>query len=195
MYFYNVYVNLVRAALVILSFYHIYKRQYKYIISTALTVALTFLPSLLNTLFDIKLDIIGSYLYIVTIVMTMYLGNSLKFYDKFFWWDMVIHFLSGIVFVSIAVALSKKVVNLEKLPTLFFGFTYSLSHHVIWEVLEYISDCIFHTDHQRWQKVSATVNHVSKSAIQPAGLVDTMNDTIICIVGTIVACIAWWFVL
>lgn len=134
-------------------------------------------------------------MYIALIVMTVYLGSSLKFYDKYYWWDMLIHFISGITFVSFGITLTDKVENLSNFHILLFCFTFSITLHVIWEVLEYISDSIFHTDHQRWQKISPSNNHASETAIQPAGLVDTMNDTIICIIGTVISCIIWWFVL
>lgn len=191
----DIYINLIRAGLIVSLIYFIYKKRYKVLVSVGIVFALTFLPDLLDKTLDISLDTAGKFLYATTIVMTMFLGNELKFYDKFAWWDRVIHFISGIVFVSFAIALSSKAESLEKLHILFFCFTYSVSHHALWEVLEYASDCLFHTDNQRWQKVSASVNHASESAIQPAGLLDTMNDTIICIAGTISACIVWWFVL
>lgn len=191
----NLYINLVRIILIILSAYHIKKRNLKAILSAAAVVGLTFLPYALERVMDIQLDFLGRVLYIAIIVMSVYLGSSLKYYDKYYWWDIVIHFLSGIVFVSFGIALSKKAANLSSFSILLFSFTLSVTLHVIWEVLEYIVDCMFHTDNQRWQKVSASNNHVSESAIQPAGLVDTMNDTLICIAGTAVSCVIWWFVL
>lgn len=192
---FDIYVVLIRGLLIILTGYHLYKRQYKKITGAALAFLLTFVPDFLRNAFNIGMDLTGSCLFVTIILMTAYLGNSLKFYDRYAWWDMLIHFLSGIVFVSIAIALSKKSENLEKIHALFFCFTYSLSHHALWEVAEYISDCLFHTDNQRWQKVNASNNHAPESAIQPAGLVDTMNDTIICAAGTISACAVWWFIL
>ena len=191
----DLYINAIRIIMMIFTAYFIYKKQYKIIISTGTVFAATFLLVFLDKIFKIKVDIVGSYLYITIITMTMFLGNAFKFYDKFAWWDRLIHFLSGIVFVSFAVAISKNAEHLEKLHTLFFGFTYAVSHHVLWEVMEYLSDCLFRSDNQRWQKKNKTVNHVSPTAIQPAGLVDTMNDTIICIIGTLAACTAWWFFL
>jgi hypothetical protein len=70
-----------------------------------------------------------------------------------------------------------------------------LALHVIWEVVEFIVDLIFHTDHQHWQKKSTVVNHQPKGAIQPPGLVDTMSDAITNIIGTIIACVGWWMYL
>ena len=190
----SIYANLIRTALIIVSIHYIFKRQYKYLISTAAVFVLTFLPCFLDRVFGIRIDAVGGFLYISIIVMTMYLGNVLKFYDRYFWWDIAIHFLSGIAFVNFGIALCQKVPGLSSFNILFFSFTFSIALHAVWEVLEYASDCIIHSDNQRWQKVSPTVNHASESAIQPAGLVDTMKDIIYGIAGAAVSCLIWWFI-
>lgn len=191
----NAYITIIRLAFIVLSAFHIYKREFKYILSTGIVYILTYLPQVLRRFFHIRMDLLGNLLYITIIVMTIYLGNVLQFYNRYRWWDQLIHFLSGITFVSFGVAISMNQAVLNRFHILFFSLTLSITLHVVWEVLEYVFDCIFHTDNQRWQKVSASKNHLSQSAIQPAGLVDTMNDTIFCIVGTVVSCIVWWFVL
>lgn len=193
--FVNIYNILLWAALIILSIYHIYKHEYKLIASTGAVFALTFLPGFFEKMCNIKMDLLGRILYLALIFMTVYLGSALKFYDKYRWWDRAIHFLSGIVFVSFGVAASKNAVELNRFHILLFSLTLSITLHVMWEVLEYTFDCWFNMDNQRWQKVNASNNHKPESAIQPAGLVDTMNDTIVCIAGTIISCIAWWFIL
>ena len=40
---------------------------------------------------------------------------------------------------------------------LIFSFALSLAFHEIWEVLEFLSDSIFHTDHQRWQRTAPSL--------------------------------------
>ncbi len=191
----TLYANLLRIALGFAAFYHLFKRNYKPLTSSACAFGLTYLPAVFERMFSYHLDSVGNILYFTIIIMTIYLGNSLKFYDRFAWWDYLIHFLSGCLFVSVGIALANRMANLNQFPILFFSFTLSITLHVIWEVLEYITDCLFHSDNQRWQKVNPTHNHQPESAIQPAGLVDTMNDTLICILGTTIACIIWWFVL
>jgi hypothetical protein len=124
--------------------------------------------------------------------MGTYLGSGFRFYDLYLWWDRSLHFLSGILFFSFGIALTEKVPGVGLAGTLIFSFALSLALHEIWEVLEFLADSIFHTDHQHWQKHSSVVNHQPKSAIQPPGLVDTMVDTIAGIIGTIVACLGWW---
>jgi hypothetical protein len=184
-----------QCVLILLALYYVFKHEYKIIKSVAMMFVLSFLPALSNALFRIKIDTLSILIYFVILFMAMYLGSGLKFYDKYKWWDRIIHFLSGAGFVGFGIAIAGLNPGVSKWGLIFFGTTFSITLHVIWEVLEYISDCLTHGDAQRWQKVNPTINHVSEKAIQPAGLVDTMNDFICCIAGTVIAIIFWSFVL
>ncbi|MDR1548033.1 MAG: hypothetical protein LBT06_05500 [Hungatella sp.] len=163
--------------------------------SVILVFVLSFLPELLNALFRIRIDAFSIIVYFIIIFMALYLGSSFLFYDKYKWWDRAIHFLSGIGFAGFGIAIAGTSSGIMKLVILLLGFTFPITLHVIWEVLEYLSDCITHGNAQRWQKINASNNHVSEKAIQPAGLVDTMNDAICCIAGSGLAVLIWWFVI
>ncbi|MCL2055446.1 MAG: hypothetical protein FWG90_13575 [Oscillospiraceae bacterium] len=188
-------VNTLRTVLIALIILHICKKSFKPAKNATLVFVLTFFPALLAEIFGVIIDPIGESLYHIIVFAAIYLGGTHGFYDKYSWWDMMIHFLSGIAFVSFGVALSIHAAALSRMSILFFCLTLSVFLHVIWEIAEYICDSFMRTNHQRWQKHHYSVNHKSESAIQTAGLVDTMNDTIICISGTLTACIAWWFIL
>lgn len=184
-----------RCVLFALAIYHIYKREFKLMKSVILVFALSFLPELLHAVFQLQVDAFSILVYLIIIFMALYLGSSFQFYDKYKWWDRSIHFLSGVGFVGFGIAIAGIGPDIIKLVILLFGFTFSITLHVFWEVLEYITDCIFHGNAQRWQKVHASINHVSETAIQPAGLVDTMNDMICCIVGAGLTILVWWFII
>lgn len=175
------------------ALYNVFKRNFKIIIPAIITFILTFLLSALDRYFGIKVDELGSALYITIILMANYLGSGFKYYDKYVWWDRVLHLFSGISFVSFGVGISDEIMTSTKLGILLFSFSFSVAVHSIWEASEYISDRLFHTDHQRWQKRNKTHNHLSNKAIQPAGLVDTMNDMLLGIIGAIGACIFYWY--
>jgi len=127
--------------------------------------------------------------------MALYLGSSLKFYDKYKNWDRYIHSLSGIAFVGFGIATVYNDSGISRFSVLLLGFTFSVTIHVFWEIIEYIIDCLFQGNAQRWQINHNSVNHVSPKAIQPAGLVDTMNDLICCVIGSGLATIVWMFIL
>ncbi|MCL1823349.1 MAG: hypothetical protein FWG44_04015 [Oscillospiraceae bacterium] len=173
---------------------HAFRKTKKPLITAVIVFGLTYLLPLLE-LSGIRIDFTGSLLYYTVIFTAIYLGSGLGFYDRYAWWDIMIHFLSGAAFVSLGIALTANTGNLSRINILFFCVTLSVFLHVVWEVAEYICDSFLRTNHQRWQKSYNYINHKSESVIQPSGLVDTMNDTLYCIAGTFIACILWWFAL
>lgn len=193
--FLTIYSNIIRIAFIILTLYYIFRHDFKKLKSTVIVFALTFVPAFLDKALGIRADILGNILYFTIIVMSLYLGSELKFYDRYAWWDRVLHFLCGIMFVSFGIPLARKTGITSRLWILFSCITLSTTLHALWEIAEYIVDAAAHTDHQRWQKHSQTHNHLSPKSVQPAGLVDTMNDIIICLVGTVASCAVWWFIL
>lgn len=190
----SLYVNLIRVALVILIAMHVLKRDNKKIAPAAVALGLTFVPWLLG-LMDLHLNVPTAVLFPAIVCMAVYAGSGWKYYDRFIWWDRLIHGLSGVMFVSFGITLAEKTAGASLVWKLLFGFCLSLAAHVIWEVLEYAVDCAAHTDHQRWQKAYPDRNHQPEQAIQPPGLVDTMNDMIACVIGAVVACAGWWIAL
>lgn len=193
--FLKLYEYIFLSILFILSIYHINKKKYKLIGSIILISVLSFLRAVLNVVFQIKIDAFSNFIYLIVLFMALYLGSSLGFYDRYKWWDRLIHFLSGSGFIGFGIAIANTNSAITKLGVLLFSFTFSITLHVLWEVLEYIYDCLTHGNAQRWQKIHSSINHKSKKAIQPAGLVDTMNDLICCIMGSLVAILVWWFII
>ncbi|MGL5434492.1 MAG: hypothetical protein ACRDBO_03725 [Lachnospiraceae bacterium] len=178
-----------------LAVYHIFKKEIKIVKSIGVVLVISFLPACLSSIFQIFTDDFSRLTFAAVIFMSMYLGSSLKFYDKYRWWDRSLHFLSGASFLGFGMALAGSKMEITKAGLLLFGFTFSITMHVFWEVLEYLCDCITHSNAQRWQKIHDSHNHISTKAIQPAGLVDTMNDTICCICGSILAMLCWGWIL
>lgn len=193
--FTDTYETIFRVVLISICIYHIFKHQFKIAASSVMIFAFSYLSLSLSKLFQIDIDPISNLIYLIFTFMAIHLGGSLKFYDKYKNWDRIVHALSGILFVGFGIAITHIDPTINKIIVLIFGFTFSISIHIIWEVLEYISDCLFHSNAQRWQMHHVSINHVSPSAIQPAGLVDTMIDTICCIIGSAIATFIWAFLI
>lgn len=184
-----------RCILLIPVIYHLYRREFKYLGSIFLIFSLSFLSDLSIAFFNINIDLLSNCIYLLFIFMALYLGSSLGYYDKYSWWDRSIHFLSGIAFTGFAIAITNSYFKSIKWGILLFSFCFSITLHVLWELLEYITDCFIHSNAQRWQIKHSSNNHIPDKAIQPAGLVDTMNDLICCIVGSILSIFVWWFLI
>lgn len=191
--FLNLFQFVFRCLTAAMGFYYLLKQKYKIMGSLILILALSFLPEFSNWFMGIAIDPYSIIIYLIVLFMALFLGSSLCYYDRYSWWDRTIHFLSGVGFVGFGAAIIKTNADSKKAVILLFGFTFSVTLHIIWEVLEYVSDCLSHGNAQRWQKIHSSVNHVSEKALQPAGLVDTMNDTICCMAGAAAAAAVWWF--
>lgn len=179
--------------LAIMALLHIYKRNWIKLNAALLVILLSLIPYCLHSFFQIKVDTFSSILYYGILFMTLYLGSACHYYDKYSWWDRLVHFLSGVSFVGFGIALALLCPGIHRFGILLFSYTFSITLHAFWEVMEYITDCRTHGNAQRWQKRHDSNNHVSEKAIQPAGLVDTMNDLICCMSGAALAVVIWWF--
>lgn len=186
--------NVIRIVLGALALWHLFRKTWKPLASLAIVFALTYLPMVLDRWLEIRLDSLGRVLYIVVLCMAMYLGTALKFYDKFVWWDRITHLLSGILFVNFGIAIVRNIQIIPPFTAILFAFCFSLAMHYIWELLEYASDCFGRSDNQRWQKKNPDINHQPVAAKQPPGLVDTMNDMIMGLIGAIAAGIVWYII-
>lgn len=89
-----------RCVLIVLMIYYVFKRKFKILKTITLVFVLSFLSVFLNAVFQIKVDAFSNFLYLTVIFSSLYLGSSLGFYDKYKWWDRLIHLLSGIGFVG-----------------------------------------------------------------------------------------------
>lgn len=192
--FLSIYVNLIRLLIILITGFSIFKRDYKKIKPALIVLAFTFIPWAL-TLIDFKINKFTEYLYPAFLFLAPFLGSGYRYYDKFSWWDRIVHFISGILFFGFGVSLAQTVPGIGIYAILIFGFILSLAMHEIWEVIEFIADSIGRTDHQHWQKRNPVINHQPKKALQPPGLVDTMSDIIAGIIGAAAAFLGWWAVL
>lgn len=191
----EIFYNIVRIALLMLAAWHLFRKEWKPAGSLVVVAVLSYLPMLLNRWIDIRLDPLGACFYMIILVMTIFLGNTRKLYDRFAWWDKVIHLISGSLLVNFGIALARKVESLPRFGAVLFAFCLSLAGHCIWELLEYAADCLKRSDNQRWQTNNPDINHQPVAAIQPPGLVDTMNDMLMGLIGAVAASIVWYLIL
>jgi len=139
----------------------------------------------------INTDIIGKILFAV-IVLFAILGDGFKFYQKFFWWDLLLHFVAGICFVSIGLGIAKCVPNLKLKHMLFFAFLFALSLHVFWELFEFICDLLFDLNMQRWHYDPHLPDTYGRIITERTpGVIDTMTDFIANISGAFLMCIGY----
>lgn len=112
-------------------------------------------------------------LFVIAIIYaSLYLGELGGYYERFWWWDLLLHSSSGVLF-SVFGFLSVWVLNEDpkaylKLSPLFvslMSFSFSIMAGTLWEIFEFAMDQVFGLN------------------MQKSGLVDTMWDMIVVCAG------------
>ncbi len=138
--------------------------------------------------FHLNLSPLTLSLVLVFSAISVYTGNRYHWYVAFWWYDVLLHFTSGILIALAGADLFFPANNRRaKLPfILFFSFIFSLAMAGLWEIIEFLIDVIFENDVQRnltWER------ELIGREWQNNGIRDTMNDIINGCVGGIVGCI------
>jgi hypothetical protein len=133
---------------------------------------------------------------VVFIYAGLYLSARFNLYYRYFWWDDLLHTLSGVItgfigFIIIYKINHKYSMNLNPLLVAFFSFTFAVTLGVMWEILEFTSDALFRTANQKWD-LPDTATLIGRS-YQGSGLRDTMSDLIVDTIGALITSIITWF--
>ena len=104
---------------------------------------------------------------------TLFLGEVFDFYNRFWWWDMVMHASSAIGFGLIGFVLVFMMFQGDRyaappFAVAFFAFCFALAIGAIWEIFEFGMDQIFGLN------------------MQKSGLMDTMADLIMDFIGALI---------
>ncbi len=116
------------------------------------SLLLTFLPEVYVWLRKLQIPNRACMWYVVFIFGCQWLGTYLRFYDKFIWWDVLLHFTSGFLLGYIGLVL---LMSLDPSYSLFktkryiiialFVFAFSVMGATIWEICEYTADQLLGT--------------------------------------------------
>jgi hypothetical protein len=138
-----------------------------------LTLILMFLPEFIESRVRIKLPIEFDLVLVLFVYAAFFVGSAGGAYERFWWWDAVLHTGSGFIlgfagFLLLYVkVLQKKVQASPRLVGLII-FSFGLAFGAVWEIFEYAVDSGFNTNMQR------------------SGLQDTMWDLIVDGIGALV---------
>lgn len=130
------------------------------------------------------------------VLAALVLGEWLHMYDAVWWWDDMLHGLSGIIlglfgFLAIYFFNARYNMSLNPVFVAVFVFSFAIMLGVVWEIYEFVVDVAFGTAMQQWNMPpNATV--VGRD-FQGMGLRDTMSDLIVASVGATVAAVFSYF--
>ena len=144
---------------------------------TLAALALTALPGLVANRVGLRLP--PSFLAAIAlfILATLYLGEVQDFYDRFWWWDLALHFGSAMGFGILGFLLVFMLFQGDRYaaPPWAVGvlsFCLAMTVGALWEIFEYAMDTLFGFN------------------MMKSGLRDTMGDLIVDAVGAALAALA-----
>lgn len=137
-----------------------------------------FVPSILKILFKFDLDENIEFSYVLFIFVAQFLGSVIGFYGKFYYYDKITHFISGILTSFIALDLLDKYKIKNKKFTFLFMIIFSVFVAAFWEFFEYTSDLLLHGDVQKVLKT---------------GVSDTMQDMLCAFFSSTICSILYYF--
>ncbi len=143
----------------------------------AFTLGLTFLPMVFEERLGIKLPITFAAMIVIFMFATLFLGEISDFYEKYWWWDLVLHSGSAIGFGLIGFVLVFMLFQGDRyaappLALAFLSFAIAVSIGTLWEIFEFAMDSFFNLN------------------MQKSGLKDTMWDMIVNTIGASIGAIA-----
>lgn len=138
-----------------------------------LALVLMFLPEFIESRVKISLPVEFDLGLALFIYAAIFLGGVLGAYQRFWWWDAVLHTSSGFIlgfagFLLLYVKVLQKKLQASKLVIGLLIFSVGLAFGAVWEVFEFVVDGLFGTGLQRF------------------GLHDTMWDLIVDGLGALV---------
>jgi hypothetical protein len=172
--------NFLRFILILTGIYSIIDKNWIVFFYCLFIFILTFIPIIVKKKLKINIPLDLEFLYILFIYTSIFLGEVKFYFLIYWWWDIFLHFFSGIALGFIGVILiyiiySQNEIKNNYLLLSIFAFSFAICIGTIWEIFEFVVDQIFGTN------------------MQKSGLVDTMFDLIINTIGAFITSIFAYF--
>lgn len=174
--------------LIITAVTSIASKQWKWYNLALLFLALIciFIPFLLTGIANIKNIVLPESFQLISVlfvILTQYFGEIKKFYITFWWWDLLLHAISGSYAVIIALYLiqgiiikAKEVTQKRYIVSLaIIAFSFSIALGTLWEIFELTGDYLF------------------KTTMVKGGLEDTSSDLIVKIIAALITSIICYY--
>lgn len=161
-----------------------------------LALILSFLPDYIEKRQNIHFPQQLEFLLILFMYAGIYLSARFDMYYRVFWWDDLLHGLSGAMIGFIGFLIVYKInhkhsMDFNPLLIAIFAFTFSVTIAVFWEIFEFLMDVYFGTAMQKWDLPEET--RMMGRPYQGSGLRDTMSDLILGSAGALVSSIISYF--
>lgn len=151
--------------------------------TTVAIILITLLPILLEKRFQVFIPPEFEFLAVVFVFASLFLGEVLDYYNRLWWWDVMLHTGSGLLlgvtgFLLVYVMNESDLFSLDMSPgfVVLFAFMFAVGMGAVWEIFEFSMDSLFGMNMQK------------EMLGDPSGLTDTMWDLIADTAGAAVIC-------
>jgi hypothetical protein len=143
------------------------------------TLALSMAPTLVARWAEIHVPASFMLAVVAFVGGTLFLGEVYGFYERFWWWDVVMHGGSALGFGLIGFVFVFMLFQGDRFAAphgalAFLAFCFALAIGALWEIFEYGMDSLLGTN------------------MQKSGLVDTMNDLMVDVAGAAFGALSGW---
>ena len=178
-------------SLFIAIFLSFYEKNWINLFVSILALFLVTLPKLFQKRFNVRLPLEFQTAIVIFIYASVFLGEVLKFYHRFWWWDSLLHCLSGLAlgfigFLIIYILNKKGKFKANPLWIVIFSFSFAIALGTVWEIFEFAMDSVFALDMQRARYSIEIIKAYGSSRIV---ILDSMRDLIIDSIGALIASI------
>ena len=137
-------------------------------------ILVLFLPRIFCKIFKFKISDALELLYIIFMILALFIGGVINLYNTTWWYDIVMHFISGLVTAVIGLLVLnwfKMYKKSNKLFNALYIIMFVLFIASLWEFLEYGIDVFLNQNMQ----------HVIET-----GVSDTMQDMLVAFLGSVI---------
>lgn len=157
---------MIRLALLLVGVAAIFTGRWSVVFAAAGALTLSYLPQFLASQIKVRLPLQFQFIITLFLYASIFLGEVGDYYERFWWWDVVLHagsaFAFGFVgFLTLFLLYSRHKLAASPFLVSIFAFSFGLAIGTLWEVFEFAMDQIFGLN------------------MQKSGLRDTMWDLII----------------
>ena len=158
----------------------VWSQHWSNVFVTFTALLLTIVPTIFSKRFNIRLPV--SFLLAIAFFVfgTLFLGEVFDFYERFWWWDILLHGTSAVGFGVIGFLFVLYLFEGDKYAAppwalSMIAFCFALAMGVLWEIFEFGMDQMFGLN------------------MQKSGLIDTMSDLIVDAVGAFIGATSGFF--
>ena len=165
----------------------VWEAQWLAAVLIATIAALILAPALLGDRLSVNIPYEFQLATQVFVFAALFLGEVQSYYERFWWWDIVLHTASGLLlgifgFLLVYVLNESRRIDIWMRPRFvaLFAFLFAVTSGAVWEIFEFTMDRTFATQMQK------------PMLGDPSGLTDTMWDLIVDTLGALLVSLMGW---